>query len=158
MEKENKLTIPSLDIHIVLPDGKELGKDFPGTESPHISSSHEKLSVPVHPTEVKEALEKVVPSESAKAEGGGLHTAQLGKISDFKIHIKHVDGSPINATYELSAEIAAPKSSFVDIKALSEVGVYKATYKPSALGIHKIHIKVDGKEIRESPFTVDVTS
>jgi len=137
-------------------DGKEITRD-PSTESSgHVI--HEKLSHPVHPTEVTEALEKVIPSESTKAEGEGLHTAKVGKISDFKILVKHADGTPLQTTYELSAEIAAPKSSFVDIKALAENGVYKATYKPSALGMHKIHIKVDGKEIRESPFTVDVTS
>jgi len=160
MEKDSTHKHVTEKCHIQIKiDGKEV-REF---QTPLISTTSaardisDQLSRPVPPEDITEALEKISPCESAKADGEGLYTAKVGITSDFKISIKNSDGTPLIETYELSAEIEAPKSPFIVIKAINDGGNFKATYKPSAKGIHKIYIR-DGKDIRESPFTVDVTS
>ena len=94
------------------------------------------------------------------ATGGGLSAAKVGEKSiavlkaiDFKGQLS-VNMESLEC--ELVSEITGFKVSGVLER--GEDGQYEISYQPTIKGRHQLHIKVAGQHIRESPFSVAVTS
>ena len=94
-----------------------------------------------------------------QATGKGLETAMVGERSIVVTQIINFDGQPCDELIkslqcELSSEMTGARLSGSVEK--MEQGQYRISYQPTIKGRHQLHIKVEDRHIRGSPFDVMV--
>ena len=92
----------------------------------------------------------VTNPSACMAAGAGLSVATTGHPATFQVVTS--DAGP----GDLSASIHGPLPVSFD-RLASESGTYSYEYTPSEKGSYHIDIKLDGKHVRGSPFSVDIT-
>ena len=100
-----------------------------------------------------------VSSEKSYATGKGLEVAVRGKKATAIVHICDKEGrscpEPVESlTCELTSDTARDK--FKGLVKKTKDGQFQISYRPSSRGRHQLHIKVESKHIKESPFDVTV--
>ena len=98
------------------------------------------------------------PSQSV-AEGKGLREAELGGETNFSVITRDSDGIQFyNDEDQVSVKICSPtnEDEEKDIQDLED-GNYTVFYKPKSLGLHDVSVKVNGKPLTGSPWSVSVT-
>ena len=99
-----------------------------------------------------------VCSEKCRAEGSGLQVAMVGEAASATVHIVDQEGRECQRPVEVSCElVSSDGSSRVrgEVKRTGESG-YQISYQPQHSGQHQLHIRVEGREIANSPFSVAV--
>ena len=95
------------------------------------------------------------------ATGFGLEIAVVGEKSTSIIHAINSDETPCEQKIKsleclLLSEITGARADCsVERRGLSQ---YEISYQPTIKGRHQLHIKVEGQQIRGSPFSVTVTA
>ena len=96
-------------------------------------------------------------SSKCHATGKGLEVAVVGEKSTCILHAVNIGGmpceEPIKLEYKLVSQITATKASCSVVRRESQ---YEISYQPTIKGRHQLHIRVEGKHIRGSPFSVAV--
>ena len=106
------------------------------------------------------ALDLLDPSK-CYAKGFGLELAVVGEKSTSILHAINSDEKPCEQKIkslecQLLSEITGTKAGCsVERRGLSQ---YEISYQPTIKGRHQLHIKVEGQQIRGSPFSVTVTA
>ena len=105
-----------------------------------------------------EIFESPDPSK-CQATGEGLEAAMVGEKSTAVLQVINFDGQPCDKLIkslqcELSSEMTGA-SSRVSVEKM-EQGQYRISYQPTIRGRHQLHIKVEDRHIRRSPFDVMV--
>ena len=92
------------------------------------------------------------------ADGPGVKVAEINKQANVTIHTRYTDGAYCIGKQRVEAGLKSHVDSSVIQATVVEKGrgVYEATYTPKTRGRHTLSIKVNGKEIRGSPFQVFV--
>ena len=106
------------------------------------------------------------PSIAAKctATGTGLTTAKAGKLAEIDIVSRDFASAPLdnqNDNYEITlSNIDGSTDGNLAVTAtyVAAVGQYKATYVPTKAGTYTMNIKLLGEHIKNSPFTVIVST
>ena len=97
--------------------------------------------------------------ENCYATGRGLETAEPGKRATAVLHVVDHNGkacsTPVETVIcELVSEISGEKRDCSVKK--TEDSQYEISYKPTRRGRYQLHIKVEGENIKGSPFPVTV--
>ena len=106
------------------------------------------------------ALDLLDPSK-CYAKGFGLELAVVGEKSTSILHAINSDEKPCEQKIkslecQLLSEITGTRAGCsVERRGLSQ---YEISYQPTIKGRHQLHIKVEGQQIRGSPFSVAVTA
>ncbi len=100
-----------------------------------------------------------ISAKKSYATGNGLEVAILGERTTAIVHIRSAEGrvcpEPIKSlTCELSSEDERIKIKGT-IKKI-EGGKYQISYQATSRGRHQLHIKMEGKHIKGSPYPVTV--
>ena len=96
-----------------------------------------------------------------RATGKGLEVATIGERSSAVLQAVNLKGQPLkkpirSSVCELVSDITGSRTrGSVERRGQSQ---YEISYQPTIKGRHQLHIKVEGQHIRESPFTITVTS
>ena len=104
--------------------------------------------------------EFLVSPHKCYATGKGLGVAELGESVSVILHIVDNECRPYihpvkNRTCELVSE-STDEKIVCAVKKPKAIGEYEISYKPISRGRHQLHIKVEGENIKESPFSVVV--
>ena len=92
--------------------------------------------------------------------GKGLEVAEVGQEATAIIQVFNSTGEPCNPVKALECKLvsditgAEVAGSFMKLRQ----NRYEISYQPTIKGRHQLHITVEGQQIRESPFSVAVTS
>ncbi len=111
-------------------------------------------------TQWKHGLVSAGPVDPSKCYAGkGVIVAEVGKKMTGLLQTVDVYNQPCSIstnsiTCELVSENAVLQGS-VERRGESQ---YKISYQPTIMGMHQLHIKVEGQHIRGSPFSVNVWS
>ena len=94
-----------------------------------------------------------------QATGEGLEAAMVGERSIVVTQIINFDGQPCDKLIkslqcELSSEMTGARVS-ISVEKM-EQGRYRISYQPTIRGRHQLHIKVEDRHIRGSPFDIMV--
>ncbi len=85
-----------------------------------------------------------------------LHSAVIGRKTTAILKGINKRKSEDSVTGELISEVTSDKISCTVTR--KDAHICDISYKPTILGRHKLHIKVDGEPVRGSPFPVTVSS
>ena len=99
-----------------------------------------------------------VCSEKCRAEGSGLQVAMVGEAASATVHIVDQEGRECQRPAVVSCElVSSDGSSRVrgDGERTGESS-YQISYQPQHSRRHQLHIRVGGREIANSPFSVAV--
>ena len=101
-----------------------------------------------------------ISAKKCYATGKGLEVALLGEDVTAIVHICTDEGrvylSPVKSlTCELISESNHKKINGAVLNNI-ELGKYEIGYKAASRGRHKLHVKVEGEDIKGSPFPVNV--
>ena len=106
-----------------------------------------------------EAIICHISPEKSFLTGDGTEEAKIGKETGFTLHTVDKDGkecadpnAPITAELVSRGDGAAVKCQV----ARKEDNTYELKYQPQSRGQHDLHVKVYGRPIKNSPFTVAV--
>ena len=106
-----------------------------------------------------EAAIPLIRSEKCYLTGDGAEEAKIGEETGFTLHTVDKDGkecadpnAPITAELVSHGDGAAVKCQV----ARKEDNTYELKYQPQSHGQHDLHVKVYGRLIKDSPFTVAV--
>ena len=95
------------------------------------------------------------------ATGKGLEVAELGKRATAVLHVIDKKGKACTTPMEiLTCKLVSEKGDKnVDcsVKKTEPIGQYEISYQATSQGRHQLHIKVEGENIKGSPFPVTVT-
>ena len=100
-----------------------------------------------------------IPSGSPVS-GKGLEVAEVGQKATAIVQVFNSTGEPGNLAKALECKLvsditgAEVAGSFMKLRH----NRYEISYQPTIKGSHQLHITVEGQQIRESPFSVAVTS
>ena len=104
-------------------------------------------------------LQKVFP-EKCYATGKGLEVAEPGERATAVLHVVDQKGKALYHTSEtLTCKLVSESTSEkidCSVKKTQASGQYKISYQATSRGRHQLHIKVEGKHIKGSPFPVTV--
>ena len=141
---------------------QQMAKEFqpnhfqPGPEE-IIHFSHEKLT-DVYKRFGKTKIVSILP-EKCYATGEGVERAILGKVATFAVHTVDEDGKMFeDPNVPITAELVSHGGG-ATVKcqvARKEDHTYYLTYQPQSRGQHDLNVKVYGRPIKNSPFTVAV--
>jgi len=98
------------------------------------------------------------PSQSV-AEGEGLREAELGAEVNFSVTTRNSDGiQSYNDQDQVSVKVCSPANQNEEMDSQDfEDGNYTVHYRPKSVGLHDISVKVNGKPLTGSPWSVPVT-
>ena len=100
-----------------------------------------------------------VCTEKCYAMGEGVERADPGKVATFTLHMVDKDGKKCaDPNAPITAELV-PHGDGATVRcevARKEDHTYGLTYQPQSRGQHDLHVKVYGRPIKNSPFTVAV--
>ena len=99
-------------------------------------------------------------SSKCHVTGKGTEAAVVGETATAVLHAIDFDGQPckdhILLEYELVSELTGTRTrGSVERRGQSQ---YEIKYKPPVKGKHQLHVKVEGQDIRGSPFSVSAES
>jgi DNA-binding beta-propeller fold protein YncE len=104
-----------------------------------------------------EVYVRIVSQEKCYASGKGLELAKVGKPATVVLHIVDEKGEAYSVPMEIITcefvSVANDKKTKCSIKA-KHAGQYEIIYQPTGRGRHQLHIKVEGKHIKGSPFPI----
>ena len=104
-------------------------------------------------------LQQVSP-EKCRVAGKGLEVAKVGEIATALLHVVDIHGKaytdPVESLIcELVSESTGEKID-CSVKKKGASGLYEISYQATRRGRHQLHIKVEEKHIKGSPFSVVV--
>ena len=106
-----------------------------------------------------EAFITSICPEECYATGEGVGRARCSKVATFTVHTVDKDGKTCeDPNVPITAELASRGGGAI-VKcqaARREDHTYQLTYQPQSRGQHDLHVKVYGRPIKNSPFTVAV--
>eukprot|EP01022_Parablepharisma_sp_SALTPOND_P020162 TRINITY_DN3593_c0_g1_i1.p2 TRINITY_DN3593_c0_g1~~TRINITY_DN3593_c0_g1_i1.p2 ORF type:complete len:1692 (-),score=110.26 TRINITY_DN3593_c0_g1_i1:19422-24497(-) len=120
-------------------------------------------NVGLSPYEVTVLQGSTVPSLSY-ATGSGLRNAVAGKLQTFKIQSVDINGAPQdsqNDHYSVQLIGPLPDTSTVQISTTatySSLGLYEVQYVPIIAGTYSLAITLEGVNIKDSPFALEVAA
>ena len=90
--------------------------------------------------------------------GAGLETATFRTRSQFSIEVLYSHGGPCSSSQRVTAELNSTTSRSVTKATVVQKSptTYEVTYTPTTRGRHELCVRVNGDEIRGSPFMVVV--
>ena len=95
--------------------------------------------------------------EKCRAEGSGLQVAMVGEAASVKVHIVDQEGRECQIPVVVSCELVSSDGSSEFRERTGESRyTYQISYQPQHSGRHQLHIRVEGREIANSPFSVAV--
>ena len=101
--------------------------------------------------------ERSVCPEKCYCTGHGIKSAETGKLATFIVHaIDESDKEYRLPVKGLSIEVVSCKDNTkveCQVMRVGE-GKYKLQYQPITRGQHQLHIRINGKSIKDSPYTV----
>jgi DNA-binding beta-propeller fold protein YncE len=105
----------------------------------------------------------LVDPHKCNATGKGLQgEVKLGESVSAILHVVDIVGEPYTKPVEsLTCELMSESTGEKMVCSVGKTeanGEYEISYKPISRGWHQLHIKVKGKHIKESPFTVFVVN
>ena len=94
--------------------------------------------------------------EKCRAEGSGLQVAMVGEAASATVHIMDREGRECQRPVEMSCELVSSDGSSRVRGEVERTGEssYQISYQPQHSGRHQLHIRVEGREIANSPFSV----
>ena len=101
--------------------------------------------------------EKSVCPEKCYCTGDGIKSAEIGKLATFIVHaIDESDKEYRQPVKGLSNELVSCKANTKVECQVRRVGdsKYELQYQPVTRGQHQLHIRINGKSIKGSPYTV----
>ena len=97
--------------------------------------------------------------EKCYATGKGVERVLPGKVATFTVHTVDKDGKMCeHPNVPITAQLV-PHGGGATVKckvARREDHTYQLTYQPQSYGQHYLHVKVYGRPIKNSPFTIEV--
>ena len=106
----------------------------------------------------KTVITSVCP-ENCYATEEGVERAYCGKVATFTVHTVDKDGKTCeDPNVPITAELVSQRGR-AQVKCQAdrrEDNTYQVTYQPQSHGQHDLHVKVYGRPIKNSPFTVAV--
>ena len=143
---------------------KELTTPFPQDILEPNTKADVKFLASPNVTDMCQAYGKIFSPKSpnpskCQATGKGLEAAMVGEKSSVVTQIINFDGQPCDKFIkslqcELSSEMTGARLRGSVVK--MEQGQYRISYQPTIRGRHQLHIKVEDRHIRGSPFDVMV--
>ena len=100
----------------------------------------------------------VLCPEKCRAEGSGLQVAMVGEAASATVHIVDQEGRECQRPVEVSCELVSSDGSSRVRGEVERTGEssHQISYRPQHSGRHQLHIRVEGKDISSSPFSVAV--
>jgi hypothetical protein len=90
------------------------------------------------------------------ASGPGLERGRAGFSSGFVVFTRDAAGSTVDAQLTTTCRFRESEPLNLQMEHLSGTGKYSYTFTPTRVGLHSIHIQVDGVSIASSPYLVSV--
>ena len=96
--------------------------------------------------------------EKCRAEGSGLQVAMVGEAASATVHIMDREGRECQRPVEVSCELVSSDGSSRVRGEVERSGEssYQISYQPQHSGRHQLHIRVEGREIANSHYSVAV--
>ena len=102
---------------------------------------------------------KVVASADKSCVSGGMKTVTVGELATVTVHVRTIDQGgkeyrlPVKG---LTAElVCCSDNAIIECQVRWEgEGKYEIQYQPATRGRHQLHIRINGKSIKDSPYTV----
>ena len=110
-----------------------------------------------HACEKLVVQEKPVCPEKCYCTGDGIKSPEIGKLATFIVHaIDESDKEYRLPVKGLSTEVVSCKANTKVECQMRRVGEskYELQYQPVTRGQHQLHIRINGKSIKDSPYTV----
>ena len=101
----------------------------------------------------------VIDLTKCRAEGVDSKEVEINKPAQFTLHLVDSTGSPYKGLLSIMAEVKSHVDGSVVPAAITpggSNGTYSVTYTPQVRGRHYITVRVNGREINGSPFSVFV--
>ena len=102
---------------------------------------------------------KNVAADKCYATGKGLEVAEFGERATAVLHIADYKGMACTTSMEAImcevVSLATKRKTKCSLKN-KKASQYEISYKPTSRGRHQLHIKVEGVQIKKSPFSVTV--
>ena len=100
-----------------------------------------------------------ISPEKCYATGKGLKVAEIGETAISILHLVDDKGKASTTLVEaptLTCELVSGEKIDCSMIKASVSSQYEISYQPNSRGMHKLHIKVEGEDIKGSPFPVTV--
>ena len=96
--------------------------------------------------------------ENSYATGDGSKFAKIGEQATVKLHAMTRSNKKCKKKLTLTAEVVHTKTrATVKCEVKQENGKHKITYQPARRGKHNLHIRINEKNIRGSPYPISIT-
>ena len=100
----------------------------------------------------------VVSPEKCRAEGSGTEISVVGEPAMVRVHVVDQENREYLRQADVIFEITSPENSTLKIASgvgkRAEGGGYECSYKNTQRGLFKLHVRVNGADIADSPFDV----
>ena len=99
-----------------------------------------------------------VSVQNSYATGNGSKYATIGEQTTVELHTMTRRNKKCDKKLTLTAELVHTKSrATIECEVKQENGRHKITYQPARRGKHNLHIRINEKHIRGSPYTIAIT-
>ena len=100
-------------------------------------------------------------SYTSQVSGPGLHSSTVNHPICVLVKLSDSSGKPCSLQQNVTAELehiaeATPSSKTDLVVAMMSPSQYKVSYTAGSRGQHKLHVRVNNREINGSPFTMTV--
>ena len=100
-----------------------------------------------------------VSVENSYATGNGSTSATTGKQTTVELHTLTRRNKKCDKKLNITAELVHTKSrATIKCEVKQDNGQHKITYQPARRGKHNLHIRINEKHIRGSPYPIAITS
>ena len=99
-----------------------------------------------------------VRPQKCYAMGAGKQVAVVGELATTVVHILDRKQKPYHYPVMVKCKLMSTDSSSQSTGGVKRIGenTYEVSYRPEHKGYHQLHIRVDGRHISQSPFTIAV--
>ena len=96
--------------------------------------------------------------ENSYATGNGSKYATIGEQTTVELHAMTGRNKKCDKKLNITAELVHIKSrATINCEVKKENGQYKITYQPARRGKHNLHIRINGENIKGSPYPIAIT-
>ena len=108
--------------------------------------------------EFGEVIRDPVSVENSYTTGNGSKYATTGEQATVEVHVMTRRNKKCDKKLNITAELVHTKSrATIECEVKQENGQHKITYQPARRGKHNLHIRINEKHIRGSPYPIAIT-